>query len=687
MLAGVWLAGFGGGGSVVQAADNYVPGQLIVQFVPDFDLQAMSGPENAPDSLRPFFSQLGVKSLKPLGGKSNVFLLNMSAAVSEALKLAESEKLVKRAEPNRVVQLQQAAAKVPVNDPLYLDGKQWWLDKIQAPLAWNITTGSPDILVGVVDSGIDATHPDLLGHVVNGYNFREEKREVIDRDGHGTAVASCIGANSNDGQGMAGINWNVRFINTKAGEASLYFFDVARAIIFAADNGARVINGSYGGGFAAFAEEIAIEYAQSKNVVMVFSSGNDGSSAVRYPAGLPGVISVGASDINDRIVDFSSYGPNTSLVAPGAGIWMAKTGGGYVSENGTSFSAPMVTGVVSLMLSVNPNLTPAQVKTILEGTSDDITGQGFTDKAGWGRLNAFKAVQAVKNGDFTPNKRSSISGKVSGVDPAKVRLSLDPLGITLRPTSDGSFKIPNLGKANYRLRAVVSGSGTGQGVKELKLSGQDGDNQTVNFAFQEQSSVGSLTDLARSFDALSSEAGASARAAGKVWFDQTGHSLDGAFRRYWEKQGGLAVFGFPLSEPFLELSATDGKLYTVQYFERNRFELHPENAGTNYEVLLGLLGREQTSGRNFPPGTPSNGGQYFAETGYTLDNRFLNYWQSKGGLALFGLPISEAFSENGQIIQYFERNRFELHPENTGTQYQVLLGLLGRDLARQRNYL
>ena len=129
--------------------------------------------------------------------------------------------------------------------------------------------------------------------------------------------------------------------------------------------------------------------------------------------------------------------------------------------------------------------------------------------------------------------------------------------------------------------------------------------------------------------------------------------------------------------------------FKVQYLERARIEYHPENAGTPHEVQLGLLGNILTAGRQFAPAVPDAraggpGKLYFPETTHTLSGTFLDYWQRNGGLALFGFPISEPFQEGGFTAQYFERNRFEYHPENAGTPYEVLLGLLGRDLLAQR---
>jgi murein DD-endopeptidase MepM/ murein hydrolase activator NlpD len=164
------------------------------------------------------------------------------------------------------------------------------------------------------------------------------------------------------------------------------------------------------------------------------------------------------------------------------------------------------------------------------------------------------------------------------------------------------------------------------------------------------------------------------------YFPETGHYLNGKFRNFWLTNGGLFQFGYPLTEEFQESNPADGKIYTVQYFERARFELHPELSGTPFEVELGLLGLQATTGRTFPtiPAFSSSPQRYyFPQTGHSLSLGFKRYWDTHGGLAIFGYPISEEISEGGYTVQYFERNRFEYHPENSGTPYEVLLGLLG----------
>jgi len=175
-------------------------------------------------------------------------------------------------------------------------------------------------------------------------------------------------------------------------------------------------------------------------------------------------------------------------------------------------------------------------------------------------------------------------------------------------------------------------------------------------------------------------------AAAATCFPQSGKCIHVLFEGYWSANGGLAQQGYPLTDAFVEVSAVDGKPYLVQYFERARFEHHPENAGTAYEVLLGQLGREQYLAR-YPGGRPPGGaGEVcFPTTGRCVRGVFYQYWLANGGLAQQGYPLSDEFDEvnptDGKTyrVQYFERARFEHHPENAGTAYEVLLGLLGRE--------
>ena len=183
-----------------------------------------------------------------------------------------------------------------------------------------------------------------------------------------------------------------------------------------------------------------------------------------------------------------------------------------------------------------------------------------------------------------------------------------------------------------------------------------------------------------------------------AYFAVVGHTIRGGFRDYWEKHGGLEQFGYPITEEFSEKSPTDGKEYVTQYFERARFEWHPENKPP-YDVLLGLLGNEVTKGRENQqpfrpvPANPGKGGPlYFPPTGHTMAPQFTEYWQTHGGLPVYGYPISEPFVEvsmsDGKpyLVQYFERNRLEYHPE-LPEPYRVSLGLLGVQMLQARGWI
>lgn len=180
-----------------------------------------------------------------------------------------------------------------------------------------------------------------------------------------------------------------------------------------------------------------------------------------------------------------------------------------------------------------------------------------------------------------------------------------------------------------------------------------------------------------------------------------GHNMPPVFRGYWDANGGLARFGYPRTEAFYEQSTTDGKVYLTQYYERTRFEHHPEFKGTKFEVLTGLLGSELTDKRQEagenpfkPVADPQQAGQvFFIPTQHVVKGIFHEYWLNNGGVVSFGYPISEEFEEvnpdDGKTytVQYFERVRFERHPEFKGTKYEVLLGLFGNVLLRDKLWI
>jgi thermitase len=277
---------------------------------------------------------------------------------------------------------------VTPNDPMY--GQQWHLPKVQAPIAWDTTKGT--VTIGIVDSGVSVTHPDMVGKVVDNISFIGQPAGV-DQCNHGTSVASVASAATNNALGVAGVSWGSPIVSAQVLDSTCYasYSNIASGITWAADHGASVINVSIGGTQSSSAMQSAINYAWNKGVVVVASAGNDGTSITKYPAALNNVVAVSATDRYDALSTFSTYGPWVDISAPGSGDY-ATYGTGYGSNSGTSFSAPLVAGIVALIRSANPALTPTQaVQALLDGV-DDLGAPGFDNTFGWGRVNAAKSV-------------------------------------------------------------------------------------------------------------------------------------------------------------------------------------------------------------------------------------------------------------------------------------------------------
>jgi subtilisin family serine protease len=280
------------------------------------------------------------------------------------------------------------------NDRLY--GAQWHLPMIQAPDAWNLSTGDVSIAVAVIDSGADATHPDLAAKLVAGWNFVVPGADTGDSLGHGTAVAGTIAAASNNEAGGAGISWSSPVMPLVVVDQKDFaaYSTIAAAIQYAADHGVRVINISLGGPAPSAALQKAVDYAWGKGAILIASAMNSSSAEPYYPAACNHVVAVSASDSNDRLAGFSNYGNWVQIAAPGTNILTTAAGGGYGYWYGTSFSSPLVAGVAALCLAVNPSLTNAEIVRILLESADTVAS-GLDGQFGRGRVNAYRAVLAA----------------------------------------------------------------------------------------------------------------------------------------------------------------------------------------------------------------------------------------------------------------------------------------------------
>jgi subtilisin family serine protease len=308
------------------------------------------------------------------------------------------------AEPDYVVELadEGSTTAVAVNDPQ--SGQQYSLDRMRVRDAWGLTKGSTSGVVAVLDTGVYAAHPDLGGRLLPGYNFVSGNTNTADNNGHGTWVAGIIAATPNNGVDVAGISWNDKILPVKVMDSTGHGQTswLTSGIIWAADHGARVINMSIGGfPYSQYVKD-AIDYAWSKGVVLVGAAGNNHREESYYPASYPNVISVSATQADDEFTNWSSYGPNVDVSAPGASVMTtncdrAKVSacpyyGDHIIISGTSFAAPNVAGVVALIRARHPTYTPAQIVGRLTSTVDDLGYTGWDKRYGVGRVNAFRAV-------------------------------------------------------------------------------------------------------------------------------------------------------------------------------------------------------------------------------------------------------------------------------------------------------
>ncbi len=293
--------------------------------------------------------------------------------------------------------------------------QQWHLATIQAPSAWNLTTGS-STPIALVDSGVDPTHPDLGPKLVPGWNFLAGNTTVLDTMGHGTTTAGALAAIGDNGVGIAGVTWNNPIMPLIVVDSTGYasYSSIASAISYAADHGARIVNVSIGGTTPSSTLQNAVNYAWSKGTVVFASAGNGGQNAPYYPAGCQNAVAVGATDANDSVPYWSNYGSFVALTAPGVNIYTTASGGGYTYMSGTSYSSPIAAGVAALVLAQAPSLSASALVTLLEQNSDDLGTAGYDIYYGYGRVNAYRAVNAAAVPVSLPPPVTTITAPGSG---------------------------------------------------------------------------------------------------------------------------------------------------------------------------------------------------------------------------------------------------------------------------------
>ncbi len=428
-----------------------VPGEIIVKLrlrtvqvnrqrpVPSF-APVLKSLQSALVSAAPLFTPLPASAksafsrVKAFGSQFLLLRVKSSVSTDSLRRRLNGNPAVAYAVPNHLFRIDWTP-----NDPdLH---QQWGIRKIEAPKAWDLTRGVSSVLLAIIDTGVEYTHPDLkaalwvnpgedLNHNgvvdssdfngvdddhngfvddIRGWDFVDaphypDAGDYLNRDnnpddenGHGTAIAGILAAQADNGIGVAGVAPGCRVMNLRAGTSRglLEEDDVAAALLYAVENGARVVNMSFGDvALTPFLRDV-IQFAYARGVLCVASSGNDGNDKMHYPSGLSETLSVGASTRYDGRAPFSNFGFSLDLTAPGYQIYTTERGGKYGSVSGTSASAPFVTGVAGLVLSRNPTLGVQTLRHILTSTCDDVGEAGWDTSFGAGRLNAFRAVQAV----------------------------------------------------------------------------------------------------------------------------------------------------------------------------------------------------------------------------------------------------------------------------------------------------
>jgi subtilisin family serine protease len=384
---------------------------FIVQFNPAA-VSDLAGPGAVP-SLLPHSGQFQV--LEGLGAVGEILVRASGISASQALAALQADSNIAWTELDSLKQI----SSVP-NDTQY--SQEWAPADINLPAAWNTSTGSRNVVVAVIDSGVDYNDPDLAANIwtnanagrdgfagdTHGYNFVANNGNPMDDNGHGTHVAGIIGAVGNNGQGVAGVNWNVtimplKFLDSTGGG---YTSDAIRAINYATMErtqygvNVRAINASWSSGVADQGLTAAIQAAGNAGILFVAAAGNSATNndvTPEYPASiaLPNVVSVAASDSSDHLAVFSDYGANSvSLAAPGVSIYSTLPGGRYGFLSGTSMATPEVAGVAALAWAVNPTATVAQVRNALLQGVDKIPALAGKVASG-GRLDALNTLRLI----------------------------------------------------------------------------------------------------------------------------------------------------------------------------------------------------------------------------------------------------------------------------------------------------
>ncbi len=441
---------------VVPAAGEVVPGEVIVKFRAD---------EEAGEVAQAQGLEI-MASVDDGDGELPTVASTGGMPVEQVLAELRADPAVEYAEPSYRVQVLDdgAVTGVGVNDPL--TAGQYSLDRMRVRDAWVLSKGGSGI-VAVLDTGVQPDHPDLAGRVLPGRDFVNDDANAADDNGHGTWVAGIIAATPDDGYGIAGISWSDKVLPVKIMDASGTgsTADLVSGIVWAADNGATVINMSVGGFPYSQAVQDAVTYAWNKGAVLVGAAGNNNRDEKFYPASMTHVISVSATQREDEFSHWSSYGSAVDVSAPGSSVQTTnctstacpnRSWGAHTYISGTSFATPNVAGVVALIRAKYPTWAPQQVVDRLLSTVDDLGSAGWDSRYGRGRVNAYRALGAsVAASPRPPGDALETNNTLSAA-------RVIPLGIATRPsiypagdTDVFAVDVPRAGRLDVRVTGVV----------------------------------------------------------------------------------------------------------------------------------------------------------------------------------------------------------------------------------------
>ena len=346
-----------------------VRGRLLIKFkagVGEEDRRRIIGNANA--AVEREIPQIGVKVLQLPEDASETALTNAFRQRAD----------VDFAEPDYLYE----PAIIP-NDPWYSNqfAPEWHLPKIAAPTAWDTNTGSTGVIIAVIDTGVYGAHEDLASKMVAGWNFYDGNSNTSDISGHGTLVAGSAAAMSNNGLGVASVAWGCKIMPLRVTDSGGMALGsaIAEALVWAGDHGARVANVSFEM-YDSATVTTAAQYLESRGGVAVVSAGNSGT--IDPTPDNPHLLKVSATDKSDLVPSWSVTGNGIDIAAPGVSIVTTNKSGTYSSASGTSNSAPILSGVAALVVSVNPNLSPQNVQDILKQSADDLGPVGWDTSYG-----------------------------------------------------------------------------------------------------------------------------------------------------------------------------------------------------------------------------------------------------------------------------------------------------------------